>query len=718
MPNTEAWRRFLPNLPPPAFCDPVDLVLDTLPSMRPQRRITVPEWAAGPGGRRMSSKTFDGVWSNDFAPYMTEPASAITSRKYGGVAFCGPARTAKSEALIINPIGHAIMCRPRETLVVCQTQDSAKQFSERKLGPLLRSNPVLRERQMTGRGADNIHEKRFAGGMDLQIRWPVIGYFSQNEYQTVLLTDYDRFPDDIDGEGDAWFLARKRTQHAGSLGMAVAESSPGRLVERDDWEPSTVHEAPPCGGILGIFNEGTRGKFYWRCPHCGDWFQPLMDTLQWDTRTTPNESARTVFMACPSGCVIAPDHKPALNRSGKWLHETNDGQDVCEFGDTAIRDADTASWWCEGPVAAMQSWQQLVARLLEARVEFETRGDETKLKATVNLDQGRPHVPMIRVVGEGLVAEALKQHSERFPMGVAPAETRFVTVQVDVNGAYFSVSVEAWGPELEHWMIDRFDITVAPTGEGKRAIDPARYSEDWDALLPLFGKAIPIADSGGLALIPRAIIVDSAGAAGVTGNAYKFYRTVRKLGLGKRFFLSKGRGGLDRQRAVYAAPEKVLGTRQKRRTDLRIVQLGTDLLKDEVGLALTRRHPGPNAFHLPEGLSDAHFAELCAEVRTEKGWEKRKGGLRNETLDLAVQARGLAIVLKAEKINWARPPAWAAVGLANPYVVRPDVTQPAVAAPVTDSSPSPDLAPVVEVKAEHKPRRAKPRVARSSFLSR
>ena len=112
----------------------------------------------------------------------------------------------------------------------------------------LRANPQLQRLQQTGRGADNIHTKKFAGGMDLQIRWPVIGNFSQNEYFTVLLTDRDRMPDDVDGEGDPFMLARKRVQHAGSLGMVVSESSPGRPIERDE----LVQEAADRAWVLFI----------------------------------------------------------------------------------------------------------------------------------------------------------------------------------------------------------------------------------------------------------------------------------------------------------------------------------------------------------------------------------------------------------------------------------------------------------------------------------
>ncbi|MEO6709864.1 MAG: phage terminase large subunit family protein, partial [Planctomycetota bacterium] len=292
MADLQAWRKFLPQLPAPQFCDPGTVILEALPALRPQRRVTVPQWAED--GRRIA----DGKWSNDFAPYMTEPSSMVTSRKYSAIAFIGPARTAKSESLILNTIGHGIECKPRDMLVVCQTQNSAKQFSERKLAPMLRANPALKRRQLHGRGADNIHEKKFAGGMDLQIHWPVIDAFSQNEFVSVLLTDYDRFPDDIDGEGDAFVLARKRVQHAGSLGMVVVESSPGRPIDRDDWEPATPHEAPPCGGSLAIFNQGTRGKFYWQCPSCGEWFQPLFERLAWEQKGTSLETARTAHLTC------------------------------------------------------------------------------------------------------------------------------------------------------------------------------------------------------------------------------------------------------------------------------------------------------------------------------------------------------------------------------------------------------------------------------------
>lgn len=64
------------------------------------------------------------------------------------------------------------------------------------------------------------------------------------------LTDYDRFPEDIDGEGDGFSLASKRTTTFMSAGMTLAESSPGREITDVKWRRSSPHEAPPTTGIL------------------------------------------------------------------------------------------------------------------------------------------------------------------------------------------------------------------------------------------------------------------------------------------------------------------------------------------------------------------------------------------------------------------------------------------------------------------------------------
>ncbi len=464
-------ERYLGPLAVPSYLDPGRLVVEALPAIRPARRISVPDWAES-APRRIRTQSYSGPWRNNFAPYMVEPARMTTSRKYRAVAFCGPARTVKTDALVLNVIGHRVCCMPRFVKVICPTREAARQFSLEKVAPMIRATPEVAERMAKVRNADNLHDKLFEGGMSLRIAWPVVGELSMVDIPDVLCTDVDRMPDSIDGEGSIFVQALKRTQTLGSLGMAVFESSPGKPVTDADWKPSTPHEAPPCTGILSMFNVGTRGKYYWQCPTCNEPFEPLMTALRYERKGTPGETAKTVAMVCPNGHVIGPDRKAELNEAGFWLHETNDGQ-LAEIDDASVRDTDTVSYWCEGPVAAMQSWEQLILLEEQAREEFDRTGDEERMKATVNLDQGRPYLPKTISLGEGIDEDALKAMAKAYPLEIAPAETRFLTVAADVQSHRFVVHVHAYGAGLERWLIDRFEIAKPPAdapGADKRRL--------------------------------------------------------------------------------------------------------------------------------------------------------------------------------------------------------------------------------------------------------
>lgn len=641
----------------PEFSRPEIALRRSLAALRPPARVTVAQ--AAQKYRRLDTAAYRGPWSNEVAPYMIEPMEMVTSRRFTAAVFVGPARSSKTDSLIINPVLHAGICNPRNMLIVHINKDSARDFSLEKITPMIAACPELRRRQILDRGGDNIFDKRFVGGMRLSIGWPVIGQLSARDLPFVAFTDYDRMDDDIGEEGQPFALGRKRTQTFGSLGMTVVESSPGRPILDEGWAPKTPHEAPPTTGSLSLYNRGTRGRFYWTCPSCEEEFEPTFDRLRWPEGMPAGEAAAQVTMICPHhGCVITPDQRNVLNVSGRWLHETDNGKLVA-ITDERVRATDIVSWWMQGPLACFQSWSEMVTRHLEGVEHFEKTGDESAIKATVNLDQGRPYLPRSRGEAGALSEEKLKAAAVKGRVGVAPEQTRFITVQVDVQGSRFVVQVDAWGPGLERWLIDRFDLHTPPSmNASKRALDPARYAEDWDVLLPLADRIVPVADSG-FGFRPLIVTIDSHGAPGVTDRAYAFWRKVKKLGQGNRFRLTRGIGGFNHKRATLGYPEAAHAGRKAVAKDIPMITIATDRIKDEISASLTRDEPGPGAYHLYEGLDPAVFSELSAERRGATKWERKAGGRRNEALDLAVYGKAAAIVLKAEKINWSAPPAWA-----------------------------------------------------------
>ncbi|HGP1089299.1 TPA: phage terminase large subunit family protein, partial [Klebsiella pneumoniae] len=114
-------------------------------------------------------------------------------------------------------------------------------------------------------------------------------------------TDYDRFPEDIDGEGDAFSLGSKRTTTFMSSGMTLVESSPGRDIRDTKWRPNTAHEAPPTTGILSLFNRGDRRRLYWPCPHCGEYFQPEVANMTgYRDSLDPVVASESAYLQCPA----------------------------------------------------------------------------------------------------------------------------------------------------------------------------------------------------------------------------------------------------------------------------------------------------------------------------------------------------------------------------------------------------------------------------------
>jgi phage terminase large subunit GpA-like protein len=253
-------------------------------------------------------------------------------------------------------------------------------------------------------------------------------------------------------------------------------------------------------------------------------------------------------------------------------------------------------------------------------------------------------------------------------------------------------------------LIDRLDIHQPPKAAPRaadRQIDPAKYGEDWDALLDLMTLSYPVANADHR-LKALSVICDAGGAAGVTPRAYNFWRKMRKSHP-RRFHLVRGVGGDNKKRAEVKAPETSHQGRKKAARDVLLVRAGTDRLKDEIAASLNREDVGASAIHIPKGAPAEICAELAAERRTPKGWEPRPGVKRNEALDLAVYDLALVIVLGIEKIDWSQPkacPAWAVIGPGNSFAL-------------LDLDTDQDLAAEASVQIKPKKRRGAKRRTRS-----
>ncbi|MCN3670725.1 phage terminase large subunit family protein [Escherichia coli] len=636
-------------------------------------------------------------WDPLVAPYVIEPMNCLASREYDAVIFVGPARTGKTIGLIDGWVIYNVICDPADMLIILMTEEKAREHSKKRLARTFRVSPEVVSRLSPNKNDNNVYDRTFLAGNYLKIGWPSVNIMSSSDYKCVALTDYDRFPEDIDGEGDAFSLASKRTTTFMSSGMTLVESSPGRDVKDVKWRRTSPHEAPPTTGILSLYNRGDRRRWYWPCPHCGEYFQPCGDVVAgFRDIADPVLASEAAYIQCPS-CSgrIMPEQKRELNGRGVWLRDGESiNADGSRYGDP--RRSRIASFWMEGPAAAYQTLSQLVYKLLTAEQEYETTGSEETLKTVINTDWGLPYLP--RASMEQRKSELLEQRAEPVPSRSVPDGVNFLVATVDVQAGRhrrFVVQVTGYGSRGERWIIDRYNITQSLRGDSdgeSQRIDPASYPEDWDVLLTdVFHKSWPLASDPSQQMRLMAMAVDSGGEDGVTDNAYKFWRRCRRDGLGKRIYLFKGDSIRRAKLITRTFPDNTgrTGRRAQAAGDVPLWLLQTDALKDRVNNALWRDSPGPGYVHFPDWLGSWFYDELTYEERSSDGKWSKPGRGANEAFDLMVYAEALVILHGYEKIRWPDAPEWASRETWLECV--PDSTEPS-------PSPEPVSTPVKKQK--------------------
>lgn len=405
-------------------------------------------------------------WDPELTPYIIEPMNCLASREYDAVIFVGPARTGKTIGLIDGWIVYTIVCDPSDMLVVQMTEDKAREHSKKRLDRTFRSSAAVKKRMSPRRNDNNVHDKTFRDGSFLKIGWPSVNIMSSSDYRFVALTDYDRFPENIDSEGDGFSLASKRTTTFMSAGMTLVESSPGRDICDSKWRRKSPHEAPPTTGILSLYNRGDRRRWYWSCPHCGEYFQPAMDAMTgYRNEPDPFKASEAAYLLCPhcSG-IITAEKKRELNSAGVWLRE---GQVIDRNGNVSgePRRSRIASFWMEGPAAAYQTWAQLVYKLLTAEQEYEATGSEETLRAVINTDWGLPYLP--RASMEQRKSELLEQRAEPVPSRSVPDGINFLVATVDVQaGRHRRFVVQVPSARKVNGKALSADITLTPKDIG------------------------------------------------------------------------------------------------------------------------------------------------------------------------------------------------------------------------------------------------------------
>lgn len=146
------------------------------------------------------------------APYVIEPMNCTASREYDAVIFVGPARTGKTIGLIDGWVIYNVICDPADMLIIQMTEEKAREHSKND-SPERFASAGSGQSPESEQNDNNVYDRTFLAGNYLKIGWPSVNIMSSSDYKCVALTDYDRFPEDIDGEGMLSLLPQNVPQH-------------------------------------------------------------------------------------------------------------------------------------------------------------------------------------------------------------------------------------------------------------------------------------------------------------------------------------------------------------------------------------------------------------------------------------------------------------------------------------------------------------------------
>lgn len=569
--------------------------------IQPPEQISVSEWADR--YRKLSSENTAeaGRWKTSRTPYLEEIMNAFKDPHVHRETVVSSSQTGKTECEL-NMLGYAIDQDPGGIMFIMPTVDVAKDFSKRRLAPMIRDTERLRNKiaEAKSRDGDNtVLKKSYPGGMLTLVGSNAPAPLAGTPARYVFGDERDRWAEDAGGEGDPWKLAEARTITFYNYKM-VEVSTP--TIKGNS-------------AIVSSFDKGTQEYWCVECPHCHEYVFIEFEHIMYKFNST-KINHKTQYMvenaefACPE-CGCASSEETIKKQPHKWVAKNPD----------AYKNG-ARSFWINAFSSPWIGWKTLVLRYLEAK------GDPNELKTVYNtlfgkLWDGETYVDDDT---DGWLGKR-EDYEAELPDGVL-----CLTCGVDTQDNRLEYEVVGYGFEGENWGIERGVIIGKPD-----------KNDTWERLDGIIDRVYRFKDGKGLRV--SITFVDSGGH--YTQDVY--IQCAKRIN--KRVFAIKGKDGADRpytdvpRKTKIIKENRVLG-------EVWFYLIGVDSGKTKIMSALSDESEQKNHFpaNPDKGYNATFFNGLLSEqtvYRNKKWrWEKIPGHNRNEALDCRNYANAAYDALK------------------------------------------------------------------------
>lgn len=608
-----------------------------------EQHMVLPKDAAEPGSYRIARTPMARRIMQCLSP--RNPARRVVIR--------GASQMLKTQ-IALNFLAASAHLAPANMLVLEPTDSLAKRLSAR-VSKAIHDVPVLQTVFAPPRSRDSrntVYAKDFEGGTMYIATAGAAANLAEIPARYVFLDEVDRLVASVDGEGDPVDLAEAR---------ATTFQANCKFLEVSS--PLTVGNSK----IDTLYEMGTREVYLVPCPHCQYHQEFRLENFRYEANPDTGAMLRAWFQCPECGADIEERCKPmmlrdaALGGTAHW-HARSEG------------DGETVSFHVSAFYAQAGSitWLQLARLHLKAKARLD-RGDPDGMQVFYNTRLALSWENTL----ERTTAQELMARAEPYPPRVVPDGALVVTIAVDTQQNRLEVQAEAWGPDLEHWVIDHQVFMGSP------ADAPEVEGSVWHRLDAY--RAAPFQHAGGATIYASCYGIDSGGAN--TQDVYNYGQARSRLGC----VILHGSSRPNRP-IISSAPAKVDidWHGQKIPAGAQLWAIGTDVAKDHLHNRL-KLTAGGGAMHFHDKLGAEWFAQFLAErpvLKRKPGggyvraWAKASAGDRNEALDLSVYNLAMAYHLGLHK--------WAALD----WLQLRTRLVPAVAAAQQSPPPAPPSTPV------------------------
>jgi phage terminase large subunit GpA-like protein len=576
---------------------------------RPDARLTVSEWADSHRVLPSRAASEPGPWRTSRTPFSREIMDCLSDHHPAQeVVVMAAVQIVKSE-VGLNWAGYTIDHAPSSMLAVLPTVEVGERWSKQRMAPMIQDTPRLRSKVSPARSRDSGNttlSKEFDGGILMITGANSAAGLSSMPIKKLLLDEVDRFPHEIEDEGDPVDIAEARTSNFPNRKIYKCSSPTIESLSRinKDWKRSDQR------------------RYFVPCPHCGG-----MQHLRWDGLHYEAEKPEEARYTCEHcGALIDEREKTTMLERGEWratFPEHFEAQRIAGFHLNALY----------SPIGLGRSWGWLAARYEEVK------RDASRLKVFVNTRLGECYEDP----DERLDWEELKSRAESYGLRTVPRGCLILTAGADVQKDRIEVQIVGWGRGPQCWVLDWLSIPGDPT-----------RADVWTELEAHLAR--PIMNAFGVTMRTSATAVD---AGYLTDEVLNFTRARRHLGI----FAIKGAS--QRGRQIIGRPTKVDFTRRGTviKAGAEMWVIGVDAAKHRLfaQLAGDRKQAMSSArlVHFSDQLPDDYFMQMSAEVfdPNKRAWVKLHNR-HNEGLDTHIYAM-VAAMHPRLRVHIARESDWA-----------------------------------------------------------